>query len=672
MKYLPLSLVFFLLLAAPTLANPDPDEDSSTEEDPPVEEVEDPEEVEIFIQRILRQPVFGPFRQDRPLRDSSRPIYVVPREQIDVQGSTTVQDALRFVPGILSDGTSGGQLGSVSSQFMRGGNSSQTLILLNGRPINDLGSSGGFDLSSFTTNFIERLEVLPGGSSTLYGSSAVGGTLNIVSQSPTEEPEVVIGTEVGSFGYNQQAIQSRGTAGDFGWVIGYNRTFSRNDFPFDLGTVDVSGTRDNAEANYNNINLTLAANLGDRNRLTFTGLYLSRDIGVPGGVPTKPGSTGEFNRLSPRARQYTEDWLLDLLWESQLNPENTSNLTARIYSDILDSTFRDPEASRSNLDRNSFGLQVQHNWQLTDTQTLTYGIDFRTISSENRTFNFASGESTENYNSRIDNGAAFARYEVDLADNLSLNLGLRQEFNSLENGSFTSPAVGILWNLSDRTALRANYARSFKSPLISELEGLAAFSVAPNPNLRPERGHSFDIGLDQQLGDIGLFRVTLFANQISELIAFQFGTPSTNINIGKVEALGVEAALDIQLAQNVFAFANLTLNNTQILRDNNPAVEGNRLSFRDADVFNIGVAYATPDGWYAGLFLRNLSNFFTNNTNTERLPGYTTLDLKLQAPIHENLRLNASVNNIFDERYEVFPGFPGLSRSFQAGIRYSF
>ena len=362
---------------------------------------------------------------------------------------------------------------------MRGGNSSQTLILLNGRPINDLGSSGGFDLSSFTTNFIERLEVLPGGSSTLYGSSAVGGTLNIVSQSPTEEPEVVIGTEVGSFGYNQQAIQSRGTAGDFGWVIGYNRTFSRNDFPFDLGTVDVSGTRDNAEANYNNINLTLAANLGDRNRLTFTGLYLSRDIGVPGGVPTKPGSTGEFNRLSPRARQYTEDWLLDLLWESQLNPENTSNLTARIYSDILDSTFRDPEASRSNLDRNSFGLQVQHNWQLTDTQTLTYGIDFRTISSENRTFNFASGESTENYNSRIDNGAAFARYEVDLADNLSLNLGLRQEFNSLENGSFTSPAVGILWNLSDRTALRANYARSFKSPLISELEGLAAFSVAP-------------------------------------------------------------------------------------------------------------------------------------------------------------------------------------------------
>lgn len=669
MKSLPLSLVLLLLFAAPTVANPDPDQDSSTEEDPPVEELE---EVEIFIQRILRQPVFGPFRQDRPLRDSSRPIYVVPREQIDVQGATTVQDALRFVPGILSDGTSGGQLGSVSSQFMRGGNSSQTLILLNGRPINDLGSSGGFDLSSFTTNFVERLEVLPGGSSTLYGSSAVGGTLNIVSQSPTEEPEVVISSEVGSFGYNQQAIQSRGTAGDIGWVIGYNRTFSRNNFPFDLGTVDVSGTRDNAEANYNNLNLTLAADLGDRNRLTFSGLYLSRDIGVPGGVPTETGSAGAFNRLSPQARQYTEDWLLDLLWESQLNPENTSNLTARIYSDILDSTFRDPETSRSNLDRNSFGLQVQHNWQLTDTQTLTYGLDFRTISSENRTFNFASGEDTENYNSRIDNGAAFARYDINLADNLSLNLGLRQEFNSLENGSFTSPAVGILWNLSDRTALRANYARSFKSPLISQLEGLAAFSVAPNPNLRPERGHSFDLGLDQQLGDIGLFRLTFFANQISELIAFEFGNPSTNVNIGKVEALGVEAALDIQLAPNVFAFANLTLNNTQILQDNNEAVEGNRLSFRDADVFNIGVAYATPDGWYAGLFLRNLSNFFTNNTNTERLPGYTTLDLKLQAPITDNLRLNASVNNLLDERYEVFPGFPGLSRSVQGGIRYRF
>lgn len=183
-------------------------------------------------------------------------------------------------------------------------------------------------------------------------------------------------------------------------------------------------------------------------------------------------------------------------------------------------------------------MQVQHNWQFTDNQTLTYGIDFRTISSENRTFNFSTGESTENYNSRIDNGAAFARYEVNLADNLSLNLGLRQEFNSLENGSFTSPAVGVLWNLSDSTALRANYARSFKSPLMSQLEGLAAFSVAGNPNLRPERGNSFDLGIDQQLGNIGLFRLTLFANQISELIAFEFGDPSTNVNIGKVEALG--------------------------------------------------------------------------------------------------------------------------------------
>jgi len=650
------------------------DPESNLEQTNEIEAVEDTEEaeVEILIERILDQPVFAPFRQDRPLRDSSRPVYVVPREQLEVQGATTVQEALRHLPGVLSEGTSGGQLGAQSSQFIRGGDTSQTLILLDGRPINDLGFVGGFDLAEFTTDFVERVEVFPGGSSALYGSSGVGGTINIVTQEPTAEPEFSARAGFGSFGYNQQVIRTRGSAGDIGWVFGYNRTYSENNFPFELTTTDYDGTRDNADANYNNLNLKLTADINDRNRLTFSSLYLSRDVGVPGGVPTGEGSLGQFNQLSDNTRQYSEDLLFDLRWDSQLSEDDRSLLTARVFTDFLSYTYRNPSLSRDAIDRRSFGFQVQHSLKLAETQRLTYGLDFRTISSENNTYSFFDRSTTENYNNNIDQGALFALYNLDITEDLSANFGLRQEFNSLENGSFTSPSAGILWNVSESTTLRANYARSFNAPLISSLEGFAAFDVVGNPDLKPERGNSFDLGLDQKIGDFGLFRLTFFLNHISEAIAFEFGSPSTFVNIGETETIGVEAGLDFELTKHLFAFTNITLNNTEILSDSNASNEGNDLSFRDANSVNLGLAYARPDGLYAGILLHYIGEFFVDNANTETLGDYVSVDLKAQIPIGDNVVINASLNNLFDEQIELYPGYPGLSRNAQASVRWTF
>jgi len=184
---------------------------------------------------ILNQPVTTPFRRPGLLRDSSRPVYVITRQQIREQGARTVQEALRYLPGILSDGTAGTQLGALSSQFMRGGRTAQVLVLLDGRPINDLGFFGGFDLSQITTDVVERIEISPGGGSTLYGSDAVGGVINIVTLDPKPGSETVLEAAIGSYGLNEQGIQNRGQAQDLGWVVSYRRLQSNNDFPLKLG-----------------------------------------------------------------------------------------------------------------------------------------------------------------------------------------------------------------------------------------------------------------------------------------------------------------------------------------------------------------------------------------------------------------------------------------------------
>lgn len=277
-----------------------------------------------------------------------------------------------------------------------------------------------------------------------------------------------------------------------------------------------------------------------------------------------------------------------------------------------------------------------------------------------------------NYDGDISQGALFARYEVKFTPSFSVNLGLRQDFNSLVNGSFTSPSVGARLKIGSSTTLRANYARSFRAPQISNLEGLAAFNVVGNPDLKPEKGDSFDVGIDQQLGKVGLLRLTFFSNRIDDLINFKFGSPSTYENIGRVRTLGLEADLNVQLARNVYAFANYTLNDPRIVRDRSADIEGNELSFRGADTLNLGFAYETPKGIYAAVILRYLSNYFVNNTNTESLPGYSTVDLKLRIPLGRTVVFNGSLDNLFNQQYEQYPGYPAVGRSFRVGISATF
>ncbi|BAB75727.1 alr4028 [Nostoc sp. PCC 7120 = FACHB-418] len=245
-----------------------PQEEGSAKDLQPVTEVisQDTTETEPDIQltvidKLLNEPVFSPFRREGTVKDSTRPVYVITGEEMEAQGAITVREALRFLPGILGDGTVGTEVNALSGQFIRGSNTGQVLILLDGRPINNLGG-GGFDLSEFTTNNIERVEVLPGGGSTLYGSDAIGGVINIVTRRPTEKITTETKVNFGSYGLNQQSIQNSGKSGDISWVIGYNRTQAQNNYRFTIPEANFEGTRRNNDALFNNFNVKLEANFG--------------------------------------------------------------------------------------------------------------------------------------------------------------------------------------------------------------------------------------------------------------------------------------------------------------------------------------------------------------------------------------------------------------------------
>ncbi|NTW18759.1 MAG: TonB-dependent receptor [Nostocales cyanobacterium W4_Combined_metabat2_030] len=634
------------------------------------------------IGELLNEPVFSPFRQEGTVKDSTRPIYVITGEEMEAQGARTVREAIKFLPGILGDGTVGTEVNALSGQLIRGSNTGQVLILLDGRPINNAGS-GGFDLSEFTTNNIQRIEVLPGGGSTLYGSDAIGGVINIITRRPTEKITTEAKVNIGAYGLNQQSIQNSGKKGDISWVVGYNRTQAENNYPFSIPEANFSGTRKNNDALYNNFNLKLEADLGKRNTLSFSTLYLNKEQGTPGGVPIPSPVNGQgfFNSLTDKNRKYTDQILTDFTWNLKLGDGDDSLLTAKVYGDFLNTRF-DPSGSVSSQNRfqtnqSSYGIQTTHSWNFAKNQSLVYGFDYRNVNVRNTSFSYSTNKETLNYDNDINQGALFTKYEVVLIPNLTVNVGLRQDFSSLVNGSVTSPSVGTKYAVSDSTTLRANYIQNFRVPTIANLFNVNPSNIG-NPELKPERGDSFDIGIDQKLGNIGLARLTFFKNNVSDTIAFKRLTPPVNSNtgtwenIGLVETTGIEATLNLQVAKNIYTFVNYTANDPRIFKSSNAAEINKELRFAGADKLNLGVSYETPQGLYLGLLMNSLNGYPTNNTNTEFLSGYTTFDFKLLVPLSDKLVVTGSVENLFNQRYQLFPGFPDGGRGFQIGLSSTF
>ncbi|AFY93375.1 TonB-dependent receptor [Chamaesiphon minutus] len=671
---------------------------------PPAAAPEKVEELEINIygERLLNKPIYSPFRKEGTLKDSTRPAYVINKDEIKAQGARTVREALQSLPGILGAGTVGTEVNVLSNQFIRGSNGTQVLILLDGRPINNLGS-GGFDLSEFSTSIVDRIEVLPGGGSTLYGSDAIGGIINIVTSRPTSD-KLTFSTqaEVGNLGYTKFGVNASKRDGNIGWLIGYDLIQANNNYAYSIPAANFSGTRVNNDVKYDNLRVRADVDLSDRTKLSFNSILLFKNQGSPGGVPipTPQFGQGFFNTLTDANRKYTDQILFDVGIDQKLGNGNDSTLTGRVYYDNLSTRFDNRTAFAESLSvtngqvvktvtpqvlrqfdnkQKTLGIQTQHNWQITPTQNITYGFDYRNTNNRNTTNNIALGTQTVGYDGTISQGALFAQYNVDLNPQIRATAGLRQDFSSLTNGSATSPALGIKWDLNSATTLRANYIRNFRTPTLSNLFSVDTTFIG-NPNLLPEIGNSFDVGVDQKLGDFGLLRLTAFQNNISNVIAFQSIQPPVNgisgtfTNIGEVQTQGIEASLNARLAPNFYGFVNYTLNNPQIKKDTNLAVVGKELRFAGADKLSMGVSYENTFGWYSSLALNSLSGYPTNNTNTEFLSGFTSFDFNFVAPMNSDrsVTLNASVQNIFDQRYELFAGFPDAGRTFRTGIDWKF
>jgi vitamin B12 transporter len=600
-------------------------------------------------------------------------------EDLRARGVRFVQDALREVPGATV--VQVGSFGGVSSLFLRGGESDYVKVLIDGVPANQ--SGGAFNWANLTTDNVDRIEVLRGPGSVIYGSDAVSGVVQIFTRRGQGGFSAEGGAEAGSFG----------TLNGHGGVLGgtrrltYSADVSRFDtdgiYPFnsDYGNTGFSGSVRGHPDSRTDASVSV--------RFTDSRFHFPTDAaGVL--ADSNQSNADEMLTLTADVGRRLGDRFDLRLTAGGSRTTGEFDDRADSPSDTLGFGFasnRDSRADRGNLD-------ARVNAVLTSVLTLTTGVQVEGETERQ------SGETTSNFGgivttpdtpfdrSRTTLGY-YAQGVVDLPSGLALNLNARADDNSAF-GTFLTYRAGAVYRFPSDTRLRASLGRSFKAPTFCEQFCDAPFVVGDSA-IRPERSTSWEAGLEQELGGGRvLLWATYFNQRFRDMIVYDgSGTPGepTYFNGAAATARGIETGVATSLGANVKASASYTYLRTEASDDAGlPSASfaaGERLIRRPDHSAELTVRAqlldrATLGGSVAYVGARDDVDFNQFPAQRRQLPAYATVDLATelevvrQGPGRPGFSVALRVENLFNESYDQVIGFAGRRRGVFGGAKARF
>lgn len=606
-------------------------------------------------------------------------VTVITGDDLRARGVRFVQDALREVPGAAV--VQGGSFGGVSSLFLRGGESDYVKVLIDGAPANQ--SGGAFNWANLTTDNVDRIEILRGPGSVIYGSDAVSGVVQIFTRRGEGRFSVEGGAEAGTFG----------TVNGHGAVLGgtprvtYSADASRfatdgtYRFNSDYGNTALSGSLRGVPDSRTDASLSV--------RFTDSRYHFPTDFA---GVPSDSNQSSAEEMLTIAA-----DVGRRLGPRYDLRLTAGGNRTKGEFDDLPDTasdtmgfgfaSHRDSRAERGNLDARINGV-------LSPGLTVTGGVQVE------RETERQSGETTSNFggiattpDTPFDRGRTtfgyYAQGLLDLASGLAINLNARVDDNSAFGDFFTYRA-GAVYRLPSGTRIRASLGRSFKAPTFCEQFCNAPFVVGDS-TLRPERATSWEAGLEQELS-AGRLTVwaTYFDQRFRDMIVYDgSGGPlePTYFNGAAAKSRGIETGLTTTPGRDLRLSASYTYLLAEATDDGGlptaTFAAGQRLIRRPTHSAELAVRGRVLDRVTLGgsvIYLGPRDDVDFNQFPAQRveLPGYATVDLATEVEViragsgRPGLSGVLRVENLFNETYDQVVGFAGRRRGVFGGAKFRF
>jgi vitamin B12 transporter len=555
---------------------------------------------------------------------------------IERMGFAFTVDAVAAVPGVTIN--SNGAFGGSAGVRVRGASSEQTLVLIDGVPVNDPTSpGGGYNFARLDTENIERIEVLKGPQSTLWGTDAIGGVVSITTKSPEEGLGGGVFSEFGSFNTFRGGASVEGANDVSDFRLAVVRTSSDG---ISKADEDNGNSEDDS---YDALTLSGKGglNLGDTTRLGFDILWTDAESEFDSFAGGAQGSVADGDELSQ-----TEELSANVTLATSLLDGRLDNLVLLGYSDITRENFTD-RTSSFEAEGERVLFRYQGTLTINASNTLAVGAE--------RDRSTANDQDTS-----ID--GFFALYEMKPRDNLTLTGGVRYDDHETY-GAETTARVSAAWTPTDTLTLRGSWGEGFKAPTIFQTTFFCCGATAPNADLSPETSEAFDIGVSWLWNDgRGELGATLFSQDTQNQINFSFAVGGYE-NIAEVESTGVELVAGYQLND----WLNLSANYAYIDAEDENGDPLARLPEHTGDV----TLSFQGDGALSGALLLRY-NGEEDNSNGSTLNAWTRVDLTGRYRLTEKVELYARVENLFDEKYQQILGYgtPGLSGSLGVRLRY--
>ncbi|MBM4247726.1 MAG: TonB-dependent receptor [Deltaproteobacteria bacterium] len=618
-------------------------------------------------------------RTQTALSNLPQTVTVVSREDIEESEVDTVGDLLRAVTGVTVQ-QSGGR-GTSTSVFIRGSASDEVLTLIDGVQVNSV-TLGAFDFANLTPEGFDRVEVLRGGGGSLYGSEAIGGVVNLITRRGDGPPSGSMsfaggngGTdrETGAFSAATERFRIAGSATHIG-TAGFGPEIP----------VDEGGTAQKTNQDYDATTASLRADWTPTETAALYGIvhYVGSSVGLA-------NASNFLGVLDPNARQKGDFYFAKLGWEDAPLDGLSYRLSGAYVLD--DQRFDDPPdvsnaaETRSRIPSEIVQGDAQANyvWQWSLS---TVGFQY-TRKAADVTSYFSFGEPPDQTfaPSREDYGV-YGQEQVRLFDDHLILLGSVRYDHDTQFGSVTSPTAAIAGRLPWQpwpgywtgTRLRATYAQGFRAPTFNEL----FFPGFGNPDLEPERSSEWNTGFDVELLDgRAVLYATYFDRRVTDDIVTVLVDPETfafaPLNLGRVDATGVETGIDVDLGAGfrfggTYTYLGLESGGGTdgvVRRPNNQM--SSFLAYRTPQVFSDADAFqARVDVFFVG----DRPDFDPETGDVVTNPQYTRVDLATAYVLPWRLfdtsfSLFGQVSNLLDRDYEEVLGFPALPINALAGLR---
>jgi len=610
-------------------------------------------------------------RGESSWKDAPVMVTVIDRQQLEDSPVKTVDEFLARLPGVAFKRTLIAECGPGREITLQGvPDQKRTLILVDGIPVND-GFNGAVNWSIVPKEAVERIEIVRGPMSALYGSGAMGGVINIITRTPAKPNETLVRGSYGNLNTSSGDVLQGGMFENLGYFLagriyntdGYMKVEEPRPYHVDNRRTDWSAMGKADILPWEDALLAFSVYAVDedysRGRLfdnqdnTMVGGRLTYEQELAKGVSLQASLYASYNHR----------------WVGVSAPPTYMSLDHTETDDI----YRLGELASLRFDVGRYNL-------------VTAGVDF-TFNFFDKSNAYTSGKRFGKADGKQYLASFFAQDEIEFGTGdhrFLFTLGVRGDTCGNFDGTMldtnpapsppidedyeektwfsASPKAGFVYRYADRTTLRASVGRSFAAPTLSEL--YMVFTRGPivvdgNPELDPETALSFSVGADQWFLEKLLGRVDAYYTLGYDFIGTRKTGPTRYLydNISRVEILGADAELRYQILRPLSAYAGYTFNLSTILRDDaDPETVGNELPFEPRHKARLGLTFDDPRYLIADLSATYVGRRYAaiENTEDDLLDDFVSLDLYLARNLGEHVLLAIAFENLLDEHYEVY------------------